>query len=249
VRQIIAQGQRGPDTPTTRKLQPTTTINNSMRWDRNYADVLSFAKEHGHLNLPSTSRETRRLTAWLQGQKKRVRMPNCQKEKFAELLALYELNQQSKLERELAAWDRMYKKLVAHYKKYGDFVVRIDDDKTLHKWINYQRQSAKQDRLPEERRNLLVAIDFEFECIAKRKEKSFSAKQIMQWDTMYGQLAEFSRSHDHCVVPCHYEANLPLGHWVRNQRSDFNKDIMDLKRKERLDQLGFTWAMKGNSRR
>jgi hypothetical protein len=66
---------------------------------------------------------------------------------------------------------------------------------------------------------------------------------------MYGQLAEFSRSHDHCVVPCHYEANLPLGHWVRNQRSDFNKDIMDLKRKERLDQLGFTWAMKGNSRR
>jgi hypothetical protein len=172
-----------------------------MRWDHNYADVLSFAKEQGHLNLPSTNRETRRLSTWLRRQKKRAHMPNCQKEKFVALLKLYELNQQSHVEHEWEVWNTMYKKLLAHYEKYRDFVVPIDDDKTLHTWILYQRHRAKQGRLTEERRKKLVVIDFEFECNSKREETSFSAKQIMQWDTMYEQLAEFSRSHGHCVVP------------------------------------------------
>jgi hypothetical protein len=224
-------------------------MNNSMRWDRNYALVLSFAKEQGHLNLPSTNRETRRLATWLRRQKQRAQMPNYQKEKFVALLTQYELNQQSRLENEREAWDSMYKKLLAHYEKYGDFVVPIGDDKTLHKWILYQRQRAKQDRLPEERRKKLVEIDFEFKCNSKHKETSFSAIQIMQWDTMYEQLAEFSRSHGHCVVPCKYDDNFRLGHWVIKQRHDSNKGIMDPDRKELLDQLGFTWTMEGNCRR
>jgi hypothetical protein len=74
----------------------------------------------------------------------------------------------------------MYKKLLPHYRKYGDLVVPIDDDKTLHKWMLYQRQSAKQDRLLEERRKKLVEIDFECECNSKRKETSFSSKQMIQ---------------------------------------------------------------------
>jgi hypothetical protein len=176
-------------------------------------------------------------------------MLNCQKEKFVALLTRYKLNQQSKLERECEAWDSMYKKLLAHYEKYGDFVVPIGDDKTLHKWINYQRQSAKHGRLPEERRKKLVEIDFEFgRCNTKRKETGFSAKQIMQWDKMYEQLAEFFRSHGHCVVPCNYEANPPLGHWVKKQRHDFKKGIMDRERRELLDQLGFTWTAAGQRR-
>jgi hypothetical protein len=160
-------------------------------------------------------------------------------------LKLYEPNQQSQAE----VWNSMYNKLLAQYEKCGDLVVPIDDDKPLHTWILYQRQSAKLGRLPEERRNKLAEIDFDFKGNSKRKETSFSAKQIMQWDTMYEQLAEFSRSHGHCVVPCHYEANLRLGHWVNKQRSDFNKEIMGRERIELLDQLGFTWTMKGNSRR
>jgi hypothetical protein len=162
-------------------------MNKSTLWDRNYASVLSFArKEQGHLNLPSTNRETRRLSDWLRNQKKRARMPNCQKEKFVALTKLYELNQQSQVEQEREVWGRKYKKLLAHsYKKYGDFVVPKMDDKTLLSWINYQRQREKQERLPEERRKKLEEIDFKFECNSKRKEKSFSAKQIMQWNTMY----------------------------------------------------------------
>jgi hypothetical protein len=206
-------------------------MNNSMRWDRNYAIVLSFAKEHGHLNLPYTNRDSRRLSIWLRRQKKRTQMPDCQKEKFGALMNLYELNQQSQEEREREAWDP------------------IDDDKTLHTWILYQRQRAKQGRLLEERRKKLVEIDFKFACNSKRKETSFSAKQVTQWKTMYEQLAEYSRTHGDCMVPCIYEANLRLGQWVQKQRYDFTKKIMNLERKELLDQLGFAWNVEGNSRR
>jgi hypothetical protein len=216
-------------------------MNNAMRWDRNYASVLSFAKEQGHLNLPSTNRETRRLLNWLRGQKKRVRMPNCQKEKFVGLLTLYEFNQQSQVEHAREVWDTMFNKLLAHCETYCDFVVPIDDDKTLKAWIHYQRQRAKQGKLPEERRKKLVEIDFEFECNSKRKETSFSAKQIMQWDTIYEQLAEFSQSHGHCVVPCHYEANLRLGRWVKNNAMISRKTSWT----ESAKSLWTSWALPG----
>jgi hypothetical protein len=79
VRQISTQEQRGPDTPTTRNMQPTTTIMQSkssvkskrQQWDDDYDSVLAFAKEHTHLNLPSNDTDTRRLSHWLNTQKKR----------------------------------------------------------------------------------------------------------------------------------------------------------------------------------
>jgi hypothetical protein len=57
-------------------------MNISKRWDRNYAVVRSFAKEQGHLNLPSTTSLENTTPAidstWLRRQKKLA--PDCQKE-------------------------------------------------------------------------------------------------------------------------------------------------------------------------
>jgi hypothetical protein len=215
------------------------------QWDRNYAAVLSFAKKHGHLKLPSSNSETRRLLTWLGRQKNRIQMPNYQKEKWTALLEAYNVNQQPREEQVREAWDIMYKTLLAHRETYGDFVVSIEDDKSLHTWILYQCQRAREGTLPDDRRKKLESIDFVFQYNLKRnKETSFTAKQVKLWDERYDQLAEFTHTHGHCLVPFKYDANRPLlGNWVSKQRRDFVKGIMDpIGRKDRLDQLGFAWT-------
>jgi hypothetical protein len=217
------------------------------QWDRNYVAVFLFAKKHGHLKLPSSNSETRRLLTWLGKQKSRAQMPNYQKEKLTALLEAYNVYQQPREEKEREAWDRMYKKLLAHRETHGDFAVSMEDEKSLHTWILAQRQRAREGTLLDERQKKLKSIDFVFQYNAKRKETRFTAKQVQQWDARYDQLAEFTHSHGNCLVPANYDANRPLGNWVSKQRGDFGKGFMDPGRKQRLDQLGFAWTLQGGS--
>jgi hypothetical protein len=226
---------------------PPLGVDHNMKWEqwnRNYAAVVSFAKEHGHLRLPTSNHETRRLANWLRLQSSpyRENIPSCQREKLKALERYRDM--QTRKEKESKVWNEMYKKLNTFHEANGHFMVPITGDKTLHKWILYQRTRLKQGLLPDERRLKLEEVDFEFERNAKHTETTFTDRQVKQWEEMYGQLAEFSRSHGHCRVPYHYDANRPLGNWVSKQRKDFNKGIMNPGRKERLDQWGFAWKIR-----
>jgi hypothetical protein len=142
-------------------------------------------------------------------------MPNYQKEKFVELLTLYKLNQQSQVEHEWDAWDSMYKNGTActNIYKYGSFLCPLMTTNTcINGYSTSVRGQIKVDCTMREERSLRRSVSSLIATPSARKR----AKQIMQWDTMYEQLAEFSRSHGHCMVPCNYEANLSLGHWVKN---------------------------------
>jgi hypothetical protein len=219
----------------------------SEQWDLNYAAVLSYAKEKGHLKLPSSNHETRRLANWLRLQSYRAHIPSCQREKLNALEPYRDM--QTREEKEWKAWNEKYTQLRTFHEKEGHFVVPMAVDKSLHKWILYQRQREKHGKLLDERRKMLLSIDFKFQCNAKHKEQSFTARQIKEWDAMYVQLVDFQRSHNHCRVPYNYDDNRTLGYWVGTQRRDLKKGIMDPGRKGRLDQLGFTWTVEGNSRR
>jgi hypothetical protein len=151
--------------------------------------------------------------------------------------------------KEWKVWNEKYAKLRTFHEANGHFAVPMAADKSLHKWILYQRQREKHGKLLDERRQMLLSIDFKFQCNAKHKEQSFTARQIQEWDVMYEQLVEFRRSHNHCRVPYNYDDNRALGYWVGTQRRDFKKGKIDPWRKGRLDHLGFAITMEGNSRR
>jgi hypothetical protein len=113
--------------------------------------------------------------------------------------------------------------------------------------ISPASKGIREGTLPDERRQKLESIDFVFQYNAKRKETSFTAKQVQQWSARYDQLAEFVHSHGNCLVPFKYDANRPLGNWVSKQRRDFVKGFMDPGRKQLLDRLGFAWTLHGGS--
>jgi hypothetical protein len=92
----------------------------------------------------------------------------------------------------------------------------------------------------------MIGFDFQFvDKVEKKKKKSFTDEQERQWDMMYAQLAEFFMVNGHCRVTYSYEANPTLGGWVSKQRGNLKRNIMDQGRKDRLDQLQFTWDMQG----
>jgi hypothetical protein len=223
----------------------------SEQWDRNYADVLAFSKTHGHLKLPTTDHETRRLGTWLRKQAKRAQMPNDQTEKLNFLYCEYNVNGKPREERNLKTWKEMLEKLVAYRRANGTFVVSKNDktNRKLVNWITRQRTRAKLGILPDERRVMLKAVGFEFECVAKyEKKESFTVQQQKKWDEMYSQLVEFRRSNGHCKVPYNYESNPSLGRWVSTQRIAFKKGYSHKERQKQLEELDFVWCMQGNPR-
>jgi isopenicillin N synthase-like dioxygenase len=139
-------------------------------------------------------------------------MPDYQKGEWTALREACNVNQQPREEKEREAWDRMYKQLLAHRETHGDFVISIEDNKSLTTWMLYQRQRAREGILPDERRKKLESINFVFQYNnAKRTETSFTAKQDQQWHARYDQLAELANSHGRCLVPFKYDANCPIG--------------------------------------
>jgi hypothetical protein len=230
------------------------TIHNIMKteqWDRNYKDVLAFAKAHGHLKLPTTDNETRRLGTWLRKQAKRVQVSNAQREKLYFLHCEYNVNEKPREERNLKRWKEMLEKLVAFREANGTFVMSSDDktNRKLVNWITCQRTRAKLGTLPDERRVMLKDVGFEFECVAKYEKKArFTVQQNKKWDEMYSQLVEFRRTKGHCKVPYYYESNPSLGRWVSTQRIAFKRGISHKERQKRLEELNFVWCMKGNPR-
>jgi hypothetical protein len=236
--------RKRPAKKTTPKTTPELKRKNmkSEQWDRNYEDVLAFAKAHGHLKLPSTNPESLRLATWLRHQAGRVTILEYQKEKL-KILSPYR-DERSLEEKSWEAWYGMYKRLLAFYKAKGHSVVKINEDRKLNYWVIRQRHTAKKGKLfDERRRKKLEEINFEFESLVKYNEKStYTAQQVYQWEQMYAQLESYHRVNCHCLVPYTFEENIPLGHWVSKQRIDFKKGVMKPGRYQRLDHLGFAWS-------
>jgi hypothetical protein len=219
------------------------------QWDRKYEKVQEFAQKHGHLNLqlPGNNPETRRLGTWMRQELRKEHIPDYQKQKWSNLNVYMDKNKlQARHGKEEDVWSAMYNKLVAYHREKGHLVVsKLDQSPSnlqLYSWMAYQRQRAKQRKLSAERKRKLDAIGFDFLCGRKRETKSsFTEEQDKQWNMMYAQLVEFHKVHGHCRVIYSYEANPPLGGWVSKQRTNLKRDVMDQERKDRLDQLQFTW--------
>lgn len=221
----------------------------SEQWDRKYEKVLKFAQKHGHLNLqrPSNDPKTRRLGTWLRTELRKEHISAYQKEKWSSLNVYMDQNKvPARHGKEEDVWNGMYNKLVAYQREKGHLVVSKLDESNLqlYSWMAYQRLRYKQKKVPDERKRKLDVIGFDFQCGRKReKKRKFTAEQDEQWDMMYTQLEEFHAINGHCRVIYSYEANPPLGGWVSKQRTNLKRDIMDQERKDRLDELQFTWSM------
>ena len=70
----------------------------------------------------------------------------------------------------------------------------------------------------------------------------FSGKHDTTWDLNFEKLVQYKSVHKNCLVPQTYAHDLPLGRWVHQQRIKLHQGILPLRRKEKLNSIGFTWS-------
>jgi hypothetical protein len=96
------------------------------------------------------------------------------------------------------------------------------------RWLNTQRTNYKKNSLSQERIEKLESIGFEW-------------KLRKSWEDMFKSLVEFKNKNGHCNVQWDYKDDPQLGIWVRNQRVNYENNILSQKRIEKLESVGFEW--------
>lgn len=79
----------------------------------------------------------------------------------------------------------------------------------LGTFVQIQRKRARENRLSEERKAALEQIDFDF---------GTTRGPLVSWEHRFEELKEYKAWKNSCNVPVKYEANPPLGEWVRTEK-------------------------------
>ncbi|GAX13089.1 hypothetical protein FisN_17Hu017 [Fistulifera solaris] len=131
------------------------------------------------------------------------------------------------------AWDVVFKRLVAFKITRGDMNVTADDDKELYKWIGEQRLSQKKRKLSSDREERLNEIGFTWAVKLTPDEV---------WDEKYQRLVAFKEKNGHLNVKASDDKKWYK--WISKQRSLQKKGKLSSDREERLNEIGFAWAVK-----
>lgn len=205
----------------------------SDAWSAHYEQLLRFALENGHCNVPSgVIRDGLRLGAWLNGQRNRLRAsatrPNgmnaAREEKLMELVRAGKLWIESPARRE---WHDMMDTLERWAKATNggrDYNCPHDltyEDRRVGAWLTTQRmryrsgERARTPLKPEQRARMDALCD---------AGKLWLEKEDL-WGAKFDAMMRWSAQHTggkHCNVPfdCEYEGHR-LGAWLNTQRQRY----------------------------
>ena len=107
----------------------------------------------------------------------------------------------------------------------------------LARWVANIRRHGKE-KLSIRYRNQLNELGF-------RWREANLERYDDHWNEMYDRLQAYKDKHGNCLVPTEsYKEDLELGLWVKNQRSNYKKNLLDDKRKQNLNDVGFVWLVR-----
>jgi hypothetical protein len=129
-------------------------------------------------------------------------------------------------------WHQQYEKLLEYKRINGNCKVpqSYEQDKSLGKWVAWQRTVHIKNNLRQDRKRLLDELDFVWKV----------DDDVKLWHQQYEKLVEFKRKSGHCMLPRGYKEDKALGRWVAKQRHIYGNDMMLQKRKDLLEELRFT---------
>ncbi|MCG2459619.1 Helicase associated domain protein [Flavobacteriaceae bacterium F89] len=219
-------------------------------WLDNYKELEAYYyKNNGLKGLAS---EDEALYHWLYNTRKKIKTLSKSKRDKLELLGVEPINIVIKKDR--VSWDENYILLKKFKKKFGhvDVPRHLPKYNKLYKWVKYQLNAEKYNRLSSEKVNRLENIglinkekngqqvlNFEEskEVISQIPIKKFNRKS---WSGRYNELKDFFEKHNHS----HYmknDGNATLYHWVLAQRVEKKKGKLSQNRIDKLDKINFVW--------
>jgi len=196
-------------------------------WELNFAALEKFKQREGHCRVTEKHQEDGlSLGNWISNKRlKKDKLSPDQVQRLSELGFNWDPHGE--------LWEVSFAALEKFKQREGHCRVPAkhkEDGLKLGVWVGNQR--TKRDTLSPEQVQRLDQLGFSWDPFAE------------SWETNFAALEKFKQREGHCRVPDkRQEDGLNLGSWVRNQRS--RRDTLSPEQVQRLDQLGFSWDLRG----
>ena len=195
-----------------------------------FDQLVTFAKEHGHCEVPTNYRENTELASYVGDLRRRCKDGTLSPERIGRLDAIGFMWTTGGLNQ---AWLAMYQRLNKYKDSHGDVDVphQWKEDPSLAAWVSAQRQSRKAGNLSNERMSSLDQIQF-----------TWKSRERGTWDDRFEELAAFKELHGHLNVPAVCPEMPKIRQFINTARFQKAHGKLPADRETRLKSLGFSWS-------
>ena len=142
-------------------------------------------------------------------------------------------------------WDEKYQIAKKYYEKHGNLLIPYNykiNGINLGHWISKQRKDYKNNKLIQERIDLLNEIEMVWNIKGHTSKPKDTSINDDIWEEKYELAKKYYEEHGNLLVPQKYKINgVYLGHWISNQRELYKAGLLSEKRIKKLEAIGMVW--------
>ena len=204
-------------------------------WENGFIEAKNYSDEYGNLSVPKNYRSKTDfpLGIWIQRQRSLYKNNKISEDRIKRLTDIgMNWNRDN--------WERRFNLVKQYYEEHGNINIsqkEVIQGVWLGKWIVSQKKAMKEGRLTNEQLEMLKTLPMEE---VGRKDN--------RWWSMYEEAKKYYLKFGHLNVPMDYltSSGKKLSDWIIRQRRNYKLGKMPLEHKEKLDDIGFIWNIKGN---
>lgn len=205
-------------------------------WERGFLEAKKYYEKYGDLNVP-VKYETDNLFSlgtWIQRQRNLYKNNKICDDRIKRLTDIgMNWNPDN--------WESRFKLVKQYYEEHGNINIsqkEVIQGVWLGKWIVSQKKAMQEGKLTHEQIEMLKTLPM---AEVGRKDN--------RWLSMYEEAKKYYLKFGHLNVPMDYltSSGKKLSDWIIRQRRNYKLGKMPLEHKEKLDDIGFVWDIKGKS--
>jgi len=204
-------------------------------WEKGFLEAKKYYETYGDLNVP-VKYETDNLFSlgtWIQRQRNLYQKNRICDDRIKRLTDIG-------MKWSLDNWKSRFNLVKQYYEEHGNINIsqkEVIQGVWLGKWIVSQKKAMEEGKLTNEQIEMLKTLPME----------EVGRKDNLWW-SMYEEARKYYLKFGHLNVPMNYltSSGKKLSDWIIRQRRNYKLGKMPLEHKERLDDIGFVWDIKGN---
>lgn len=204
-------------------------------WENGFIEAKNYSEEYGNLSVPKNYRSNTDfpLGIWIQRQRSLYKNKKISDDRIKRLTDVgMNWNPDN--------WESRFDLVKQYYEEHGNINIsqkEVIQGVWLGKWILSQKKAMESGKLTNEQIEMLKTLPMEE---VGRKDN--------RWWSMYEEAKKYYLKFGHLNVPMDYltSSGKKLSDWIIRQRRNYKLGKMQLEHKEKLDDIGFVWDIKGN---
>lgn len=203
-------------------------------WENGFIEAKNYSEEYGNLSVPKNYRSNTDfpLGIWIQRQRSLYKNKKISDDRIKRLTDVgMNWNPDN--------WESRFDLVKQYYEEHGNINIsqkEVIQGVWLGKWILSQKKAMESGKLTNEQIEMLKTLPMEE---VGRKDN--------RWWSMYEEAKKYYLKFGNLNVPMDYitSSGKKLSDWIIRQRRNYKLGKMPLEHKEKLDDIGFVWDIKG----